>query len=240
MQYLHHSAIRAIVVYLAIHSEPHHEEPVVVAMPPDPGEGEELKPRRQYAEDALAHLGSVYLFALCLAGGDQAEAEAVVEEVLLRAVDRWHTPHAASDRRIWLLGLCRREFARRHPSQDDGAGSGERLKSTVDAGLEALAATAPSAEINAAGIDEGSLDTLFHGEVMDAAARLPGAAREAVVLSDMEGLSYSEVAEVLGVGIDTAKGILFRGRRLLQQDLYRRAIERGDLEPPVRPDSASG
>jgi RNA polymerase sigma-70 factor, ECF subfamily len=196
-------------------------------------------PRRQVAKDSLDHLGCVYRFALCLAGRNQTEAEKLVEDVFLRAVERSDASQTASDLRIRLLASCRSRFAERQRSEDNRTDSGASVESTVDPRLEALAATAPFAEINAAGVDAGSLRTLADGEAEDAIAALPRPVREAVVLSDMEGLSYSELAEVLGVETDTAKGILFRGRRLLQQDLYRRAIGRGDLAPPRRSTSIS-
>jgi RNA polymerase sigma-70 factor, ECF subfamily len=195
--------------------------------------------RRQIAEDSLDHLGCVYRLALCLAGRNQAEAEKLVEDVVLRVVDNWDSPRAASDLRIRLLASCRSRYAERQRGEDNPTDSGELLESTVEPRLEALAATAPFAEIDAAGVDAGSLHTLADGEAEDAIAGLPRPVREAVVLSDLEGLSYSELAEVLAVETATAKGILFRGRRLLQQELYRRAIERGDLEPPGRSASIS-
>jgi len=211
-----------------------------LATPPlDPANGDRSTPRQRIAENSLDHLGSVYRLALCLAGRNQAEAEELVHDVFLRVADGWDSPRTGSDPRIRLLASCRSRFGERERSADSRAESGESPQSTVDPRLEALAATVPYTEIKAAGVDEGSLRTLAHGETEDMIAGLPRPVREAVVLSDVEGLSYSEVAEVLDLETDTAKGLLFRGRRLLQQELYRRAVERGDLEPPGRSASIS-
>jgi len=56
---------------------------------------------------------------------------------------------------------------------------------------------------------------------------LPTEFREVLVLSDMEGMSYAEIAEALHIPVGTVKSRLFRGRRLLQTALYQYAVETG-------------
>ena len=51
------------------------------------------------------------------------------------------------------------------------------------------------------------------------------------MLSDLEGLSYAEIAAVLGIPTGTVKSRLFRGRRLLQKELYAYAVEEGYVRP---------
>jgi len=56
---------------------------------------------------------------------------------------------------------------------------------------------------------------------------LPEEYRTAVVLSDLEGLAYAEIAELMGVPVGTVKSRLFRGRQKLQKVLYDYAVEMG-------------
>ena len=78
---------------------------------------------------------------------------------------------------------------------------------------------------------------------MEAIAALPEEYRTAVVLSDVEGLSYAEIAEMVDVPVGTVKSRLFRGRRRLQEALYEHAVEMGchldsmfvQALPPVLP-----
>ncbi len=63
--------------------------------------------------------------------------------------------------------------------------------------------------------------------ILEAIDGLPEDFREAVVLSDLQGMSYQEVAEILQVPLGTVKSRLFRGRRLLQKQLYQYAVESG-------------
>ena len=56
-------------------------------------------------------------------------------------------------------------------------------------------------------------------EIEAALAELPADFRNAVILSDLEGLSLPEAAEILGIPIGTVKSRVFRGRRLLAKQL---------------------
>src|SRR6478752_2125677 len=62
-------------------------------------------------------------------------------------------------------------------------------------------------------------------KVLEAVDALPPDFREVLVLSDMEGMSYGEIAESLRIPVGTVKSRLFRGRRLLQAALYQYAVE---------------
>lgn len=64
-------------------------------------------------------------------------------------------------------------------------------------------------------------------EILRAIDGLPTEFREAVVLSDLEDLSYEEISQVVGIPVGTVKSRLFRGRRILQKDLYAYATEEG-------------
>ena len=70
-------------------------------------------------------------------------------------------------------------------------------------------------------------DRIVDDEVLRAIDTLPEQFRETVVLSDVEGMSYEEIARVLEVPVGTVKSRLFRARRLLQQKLYDYAVGMG-------------
>jgi RNA polymerase sigma-70 factor (ECF subfamily) len=76
-------------------------------------------------------------------------------------------------------------------------------------------------------------DSFLDEEVTRAIASLPEEYRSAVVLSDLQGLRYAEIAGVLGVPEGTVKSRLFRGRRLLQRKLAAYAVEMGYLKASV-------
>jgi RNA polymerase sigma-70 factor (ECF subfamily) len=69
--------------------------------------------------------------------------------------------------------------------------------------------------------------SIVDDQVFAAIEQLPEEYRLAVVLSDMEDLSYGEISEVMGIPVGTVKSRLFRGRRQLQRQLYEYALEMG-------------
>jgi RNA polymerase sigma-70 factor (ECF subfamily) len=67
-------------------------------------------------------------------------------------------------------------------------------------------------------------------EVLRAIDKQPEAFRETLVLSDVEGMSYQEIAQILEVPVGTVKSRLFRARQLLQTKLYDYAVEMGYIK----------
>jgi RNA polymerase sigma-70 factor (ECF subfamily) len=66
---------------------------------------------------------------------------------------------------------------------------------------------------------------------LNAIDQLPEEHRTAVILSDVEGLAYDEIAALMEVPVGTVKSRLFRGRRRLQEALYDYAVEMGHIRP---------
>jgi RNA polymerase sigma-70 factor (ECF subfamily) len=75
--------------------------------------------------------------------------------------------------------------------------------------------------------EETFFQTVLHGDVDRALKEVPLVFREAVILADLEGLSYREIADVVNCPIGTVMSRLSRGRRLLRAALTRFAVEHG-------------
>ncbi len=182
-----------------------------------------------FDNEALPHLDAVYRFAFRLTGS-AADAEDLVQETFLRAYRSWDRYEPGTQAKSWLFTICRNAFLRQrqHDSRRD-----EVMQKAVqsDGGLETGAETVlfmPAYQQDPEGTFFFSIidDTIL--EMID---RIPPEFREVVLLSDLEGLSYAEIADVLDVPIGTVKSRLFRGRRLLQERLYTLATESGYVQP---------
>jgi len=189
-----------------------------------------------FADEALPHLDAVYRFALRLSGNPD-EAADLVQETFLRAYRAWDQYSAGTRARSWLFTICRNLFLRGR----ERAGRHDRVVAQETAGDGP--AGAPDAVNPLWSVDGGDPEGAFFGTLVDetvtrAIDALPEDFRQAVVLSDVEGLSYAEIAEVLGVPVGTVKSRLFRGRRQLQQVLYGYAVEMGHIRPAA--DAESG
>jgi RNA polymerase sigma-70 factor (ECF subfamily) len=162
---------------------------------------------------ALQHLEAAYNLAFWLVRSRQ-DAEDVVQEAYLRAL-RAFAGFRGDDMRPWLLAIVRHTAyrwlnSRRRSSnvisiEEVYAGNNER-------GAAELAAHEPNAEARLIGAAE-------QGYLLRALAQLPAAFREVVVLREIEGLSYREIAAVTGAPIGTIMSRLSRGRRDLRQTL---------------------
>jgi len=175
-----------------------------------------------FEEEALPHLDAVYRFALRLAGTAD-EAEDLVQETFLRAYRAWDQFEQGTRAKSWLFTICRNVFLRRR----------ERAQRHEEIVSEKADRSGPDPVnpvwVSALGSDpEGEFfDSIVDDKIIEAIEALPEEYRTAVVLSDVEGLPYQEIAELIEVPVGTVKSRLFRGRRRLQKVLYEHAVEMG-------------
>lgn len=179
--------------------------------------------RPGFEDEALPWLDAVYRFSLRLTG-NEAEADDLTQETYLRAYRHWDTYTRGTSCRSWLFTICRNAFLRGRERRDRRM---ESFESELDVAVEAIASAEVLAEIRNEDPERRFFDSFIDAEVDAAVTRLPDEFRQAVVLSDLEGLSYAEVAEVLEVPVGTVKSRLYRGRRLLAAALRDYATEMG-------------
>ena len=172
-----------------------------------------------FERDALPWLDDVYRFALSLTR-DEADADDVVQETFLRAYRSWHTFIPGTDCRRWLFTICRNVFLR----------SRERQRPTVDledGEQDAVAAGSVYAAAREKGYEDIYARLDLAPALRDAIDELAEPFRSAVILVDVEDMTYESAAEVMQVPIGTVRSRLFRGRRLLQEKLLTVAEDLG-------------
>ncbi len=179
-----------------------------------------------FEEEALPHLDAVYRFALRLSGTPD-QAEDLVQDTFLRAYRSWAQYTPGTRAKSWLFTICRNVFLRQ---RERGRRHDEIVQRHTAMGGGVVDAVNPLWR-SLDGVDpEGAFfRSILDDEVLRAIDRLPEDYRTAVVLSDVEGLTYMEIAEMTGVPVGTVKSRLFRGRRQLQRVLYDYAVEAGVL-----------
>lgn len=176
--------------------------------------------RAGFEAEALVHLDAVYRVALRLAG-NAADAEDLVQETMLRAYRSWESFTPGTNAKGWLLTILRNLFINEYRRRS-------RHPETVN--LDTIEPFAVFQEIQGEDPQAAFFNRIVDEEVIRAVDGLPEAFRDAVTLSDVEGLSYEEIAKVLGVPVGTVKSRLFRGRRMLQKKLYDYAVEMGYIK----------
>jgi len=182
-----------------------------------------------FAEQAMPLMGSLYSGALRMTR-NPADAEDLVQETYLKAYRAFGSFQEGTNLKAWLFRILTNTFIntyrakKRRPDESDLDEVEDLYLYRRLGGLEAVEA-GRSAE------DE-LLDHVTDAEVKDAIESLPEQFRVAVLLADVEGFSYKEIAEILDIPIGTVMSRLHRGRKGLQKRLYEYAVERGLVDRP--------
>lgn len=177
-----------------------------------------------FADVAMEHMPSLYSAALRMTR-NPADAEDLVQETYLKAYRAFGTFQEGTNLKAWLYRILTNTFInayrakKRRPEQADVEDVEDLYLYHRLGGLEAAAA-GRSAE-------EEVLERFTDDEVKAALESLPEQFRLSVLLADVEGFSYKEIAEILDVPIGTVMSRLHRGRRALQKTLYEFGMARG-------------
>ena len=176
-----------------------------------------------FETEALSHIDALYRTALRLMRSE-ADAEDLVQETYIRALRFRDQFTMGTNMKAWLFRILTNTFIntyRRKAAQPEFTELDDvdefSLYRRMSAARAASASPDPEAEFM-----NGIVDT----EVKQALADLSEKFR-AVVLLDVEGFSYKEIAEMLQIPIGTVMSRLHRGRKFLQKRLYDLALERG-------------
>lgn len=186
---------------------------------------------QSFQQEALPQLDAVYRFALRLTGS-AADADDLVQETFLRAFRAWDQYTPGTRVKSWLFTICRNVFLRqREQEQRRAVVAATALPADAAARVEEGPVFHPAYQLDPEGeFFRGLIDDA----VLAAITKLPEEFRDAVVLSDLERLSYAEIGRVLDIPIGTVKSRVFRGRRILQQALYDYARDAGYLFVPKK------
>ncbi len=183
---------------------------------------------REFEAVALVHLDALYQYALRLTH-NRSDAEDLVQEACLRGFRSFHRFNPGTNCRAWLFTILRNAFL----SRVRQAGHDVLGRASVELESEAAVAHRLADTARApAHPEEEFFQTVLHGDVDRALKTLPLPFREVVILADLEGLSYREVAQVVGCPMGTVMSRLSRGRGLLRQALARCAREHGYVKEP--------
>jgi RNA polymerase sigma-70 factor, ECF subfamily len=179
--------------------------------------------RARFAEQAMQYMSSLYSAALRMTR-NPSDAEDLVQETYLKAYRAFGTFQEGTNLKSWLYKILTNTFInsyrakRRRPAETE-LDDVEDLYLYRRLGGNQASSLGRSAE-------DLVLDRFTESEVKTAVESLPEAFRLAVLLADVEGFSYKEIAEILEVPIGTVMSRLHRGRRALEKALASFAEER--------------
>ncbi len=182
--------------------------------------------RERLEQGALEHIDALYRTALRMTR-NAADAEDLVQETYLRAFRSLHQFTEGTNLRAWLFRILtntyineyRRRQRRPTNSSLDDIEEFYLYDHLIESGVQ------PSVERP----EDIVLSRLSVDRVIGAIDELPEEFRQVVLLADVEGFSYRDIASIVEIPIGTVMSRLYRARRRLQRQLYDAAVESGVL-----------
>ena len=178
--------------------------------------------RERFERDVLPLLSSMYGAALRLTR-NPADAEDLVQETYLRAFRGFASFEEGTNLKAWLYRILTNNFIntyrkkQREPQTVEGPDDVDEWYLFDRLGARSVEGSA----------EDEVLDQLPDEDVQRALESLPENFRLPVLLADVEGFSYKEIAEIMESPIGTVMSRLHRGRKALEKALWETAQERG-------------
>jgi len=186
-----------------------------------------------FERDALQYSRQLYSAAMRMAR-NPSDAEDLVQETFLKAYRAYDTFQEGTNLKAWLYRILTNTYINKYRKES-------RRPNEVDLGdvedlyLYRRIGSEDTAEVSRT-TEDRVLDGLVESDIKAAVEELPENFRLPVLLADLEGFSYKEIADILDIPIGTVMSRLHRGRKAMQKRLWEYASGRGLLpEDAERP-----
>ena len=183
-----------------------------------------MEAREKFTNDAMQYAPQLFSTALRMTR-NRADAEDLVQETFIKAWRSHATFQEGTNLRAWLFRIMTNTFINKYNAQQ------RRPQETEMDEVEELFLFRRLGAFDQSKMTQSAEDQLLElftdDEVKNALEELPDMFRLPVLLSDVDGFSYKEIAEMLDVPIGTVMSRLHRGRKMMQKLLYVYAKDRG-------------
>src|SRR5689334_1794031 len=191
--------------------------------------------RAEFERQALAHVDALYGAAYRLTRNAR-DAEDLVQDSLLRAYKFWGSFQQDSNCKAWLLRIVTNTFINEYQPRKRSREVLDAARAEQDATDGVLVQTSARDKQSP---DQAIMAASVSDDVQRALEQLPDDFRTAVILCDMQGLSYKEIADIMETPVGTVMSRLFRGRKLLAAALKEFAVAEGYVKPQTETKSTS-
>lgn len=181
---------------------------------------EEDKRYEEFEKEALPHMDALYNFALRLTG-DSDDANDLVQETYLKAFRFFDKYERGTNSKAWLFRILKNSYINDYRKQSKEPG-----KVDYD-DIENFYENIKSSDVKSSHITQDAFSNLMGDEISKAITDLPEDFRTVILLSDIEGFTYEEIADFVDVPIGTVRSRLHRARKMLYAKLHKYAKEKG-------------
>ncbi|MEQ8272504.1 MAG: sigma-70 family RNA polymerase sigma factor [Deltaproteobacteria bacterium] len=184
--------------------------------------------KSEFERLTLEHMDALYGAALRLTRSPK-DAEDLVQDTFLKAFRFFDSFEKGTNIKAWLFKIQTNTFINKYRRKVKEREVAEAPPEDI-----VLDRFVSSDQVRALQDPEGDFfGRLLSDEVIEALDQVPVDFRMVVILADIQGFSYKEIAEIVGCPVGTVMSRLFRGRRILQKQLYGYAIREGIISPDM-------
>ncbi|MCX7797683.1 MAG: sigma-70 family RNA polymerase sigma factor [Melioribacter sp.] len=182
---------------------------------------EKLKERYEdFEKEALPHMNALYHFALRMTG-DEDDADDLVQETYLKAFRFFDKFEKGTNCKAWLFRIMKNSFIndyRKNVKEPDKVDYED---------VQNFYENIKSEEVQFNHYEEDAFSNVLDDEVTKALSELPEDFRTVIILSDIEGFTYDEIADFVDIPVGTVRSRLHRARKMLYSLLYNYAKDKG-------------
>lgn len=188
--------------------------------------------REDFTHDAMQHAPQLFSTAMRMTR-NRSDAEDLVQETFIKAWRSFTTYQQGTNLRAWLFRIMTNTYINKYNAQQRKPTETE-LDDVEELFLYKRLGAVDQSQLSQSAEDQ-MLSLFTDDEVKKALEELPDQFRIPVLMSDVEGFSYKEIAEILEIPLGTVMSRLHRGRKLMQKMLYEYAKERGLINEALLP-----
>jgi RNA polymerase sigma-70 factor, ECF subfamily len=189
-----------------------------------------MSAKEKFTADAMQYAPQLFSTALRMTR-NRSDAEDLVQETYVKGWRSFHTFEEGTNLRAWLFRIMTNTYINKYNAKKR-KGTEVELDDVEELFLYKRLGSIDQSQLSSSAEDQ-MLELFTDDEVKGALESLPEDFRIPVLLSDVDGFSYKEIAEMLEIPMGTVMSRLHRGRKAMQKMLYEYARERGLIVEPV-------
>lgn len=175
---------------------------------------------KEFEREALPHMDALYNFALRMTG-DSDDANDLVQDTFLKAFRFFDKFEKGTNCKAWLFRIMKNTFIntyRKKTKEPDKVDYEE---------VENFYENIKASSTDSAHLEKEIYDNLLDDDISSAIASLPDDFKTVIILSDIEGFTYDEIADFTDCPVGTVRSRLHRARKMLFAKLHKYASEKG-------------
>lgn len=181
---------------------------------------EEVQKQEDFEKEVIPHLDAMYNFALRLTS-DPSDAEDLVQDTIVKAYRFFSSYEKGTNAKAWLFRILKNSYINNYRKKS-------KQPNQVDYDeVSTFYETIRAERTDTSDLEDKMFRDLIDDDISQALEELPEDFRTVVLLCDVEGFTYEEIANMLDVPIGTIRSRLHRGRNLLKAQLQEYAEKRG-------------